>query len=152
MAGDTKSTVSVSLFHRILHRSYRLGTGISFFVTSRVTPAAWVLGSVVVVGVVLGMDIQRSTLYHLVVFGGALMGVGILWAWSRRARLQGKRTLPPYATVGEECRYSVEVENMGLGSVRGFWLWERHTDPRTDLVTFALTKEPRERRACTKLK
>lgn len=144
MAGDTKSTRSVSWFYRVLHRSYRAGSGVSYFVASRVNPAAWLLGAVVAVGMVLGMDIQKSTLYHLVVFGGALLGVGILWAWSRRARLQGTRVLPPYATAGEECRYSVDVKNVGLGSVRGFWLWEQQSDPRPDLVSFALTKEPGE--------
>jgi len=144
MVSGSKSMPKVPFFYRILHRSYGRGTRMSYFVSSRVNPAGWVLIAVVLLGIVLGMDIEKSTLYQIVVFGGALLGVGFVGAWFRRAKLKATRALPSYATAGEECRYAVEVENAGGGAVRGFWLWERQTDPRPDLETFAFTKEPGE--------
>jgi uncharacterized protein (DUF58 family) len=144
MAGESKSTLAVPLFYRLLHGSYGRGTRMSFFLASRVTPAAWVLMSVIVLGMVLGMDMEKSTLYQIVVFGMALLVVGVLWAWARRAKLEATRSMPSYATAGEECRYSIQVENRGWGPVKGFWLWERQTDPRPELATFAFTKEPGE--------
>lgn len=140
----TRLTPPVPWFHRLLHRSYGRGTRWSFFLGNRVNPAAWVVMSVVLLAVVLGMDIQKSTLYQVAVFGAALLGVAVVAAGLRRVRLRVVRRLPSYATAGEECRYVLEVENLGSRAARGFWLWERPADPRPDLVTFSRTREPGE--------
>lgn len=146
MDEESKNTLRVPFLYWALYQSYRRGARLSFFMASRITPAAWVLMSVVVLGAVLGMDIEKSTLYHVVVLVGAFLAVGMIWAWARRARFRATRQLPLYATTGEECRYAVEVENVGRGAVRGFWLWERQGDPRPDLKTFAFTPEPGEKK------
>ncbi|NNM28657.1 MAG: DUF58 domain-containing protein, partial [Akkermansiaceae bacterium] len=132
------------LFFRILHSSYRRGAHWSQFVRSRVTVAGWMALAMLVLAAVLGGDVGRSRLYQLFALIFALVAVGMLWAWTRRARLAARRMLPRHATVGEECRYTVEVQNDGRFPARAFWLREVPPDPCPELKQFAATPEPGE--------
>ncbi len=146
MGTESRSARSVSRFHRWLHRSYRQGSRVSHFLTSRVTQSAWLWMAVLMMSAVLGADMIRSTLYQIFVFSSVLLSVAVLWAWLRRPRLEARRQLPQYATAGEECRYLLTVGNAGKRVMRGGWMWDRPPDPRPDLRSFAFSKEPGEDR------
>ena len=143
MAVD-RSAPPIPLFYRWLYRNYRRGSRLSDYLTSRVTRSAWLLMSVLVMSAVLGADMMRSTLYQIFVFSGVLLSVALVWAWMRRAKLEARRHLPQYATVGEECRYMVAVGNVGRRAMRGGWMWDRPPDSRPDLRSFAFSREPGE--------
>jgi uncharacterized protein (DUF58 family) len=144
MNTGASSPTQVSKFHRSLHRSYRRGADFSFFLASRIRRPAWVVSAVLVVSAMLGPDMDRSTLYQVFMLSMVLLLLAMLWAWFRRARLSARRLLPQYATVGEECSFSLTVTNEGRLTARGFWLLERPPDPRPGLELFATTPEPGE--------
>lgn len=144
MKAGSNASSSVPKFYRNLHRSYRRGADLSFFLQSRIRPAAWVVASVLVLSAVLGPDMNRSTLYQIFMVSMVLLAFGLLWVCCRRARLSARRTLPQYATAGEECAYMLTVTNEGQRMARAFWLWERPPDPRPGLEEFAGTPEPGE--------
>jgi len=134
----------VPLFYRFLHRAYSRGAQLSQFVQSRVAPAGWGVLGLLVMTAVLGADVSRSALYQIFALSLALLAVGLLWAWARRARLTARRVLPRYATAGEECRVTIEITNRGRRAVRGVLIRDRVPDPRPDLRQFAFTPEPGE--------
>jgi uncharacterized protein (DUF58 family) len=144
VVAESSKPLPVSRFHRWLFKSYRRGSWLSFFLASRVTRAAWLLMSMLVLSAVLGADLLRSTLYQIFVFLIAMLAVAVLWAWLRRSRLKASRHLPQYATAGESCSYMMLVKNVGRSVMRGGWMWDRPPDPRPDLRSFALSKEPGE--------
>ncbi|MCH2065549.1 MAG: DUF58 domain-containing protein [Roseibacillus sp.] len=140
-----RSVPQVSLFYRLLYRSYSRGSVLSLFLNRRVTTAGWVVLSLLLLTAILGVDLSKSTVYQVfsLVFG--LLVVSLVWSWARRARLSARRELPRYATVGESFPYMVTVRNEGRHSVRGFLLSERAPDARPSLSNFAFTQEPGER-------
>ena len=95
-----RSVPQVSLFYRLLYRSYSRGSVLSLFLNRRVTTAGWVVLSLLLLTAILGVDLSKSTVYQVfsLVFG--LLVVSLVWSWARRARLSARRELPRYATVG----------------------------------------------------
>lgn len=144
MITGASEPVRIPKFHRSLHRSYRRGAEITFFLQSRIRRSAWVVSAVLVMSAVMGPDMDRSTLYQVFMLSMVVLVLAMVWAWFRRARLSAHRMLPQYATVGEECTYTLTVANDGRMAARGFWLLERPPDPRPDLELFATTPEPGE--------
>ena len=144
MAEEMTGVRPVPVFYRFLHQSYHRGALFSHFVRSRVTPMAWAGLSLLVATAVMGTDVARSSLHQFFTLLLGVFSVALLWAWARRARFSAHRTLPQYATVGEECTYTVAVKNEGRTAVSSWRLWDRVPDPRPPLRTFALTPEPGE--------
>ncbi len=144
MAQERTAKRPVPVLYRILHSGYARGASLSQFLNSRVSSAGWVALGLLVLTAVLGADISRSSLYQVFALVLALLSVALVWAWGRRARLGAVREMPRYATVGENCPYTVTVRNEGRYAVRGFILSDRPPDPRPSLRSFAFTREPGE--------
>jgi uncharacterized protein (DUF58 family) len=144
MAQEATQTRPVPLFHRLLHRNYKRGTQLSHFFNSRVTPIAWGGFCVLVAAAVLGTDIALSALYQVFTLMLSILGISLLGAWVRRAKLSAERVVPQYATVGEECSYVLKITNEGRSSLASFRLWDRTPDPRPSVRVFSFTPEPGE--------
>ena len=144
MTGERTEPSPGGWFYRFLYRAYARGSRWSYFFVGRISTLGWGVIVLVSAAAIMGTDIGRSGLYQILTFGAAVLGISLVWAWARRARLTARRNLPRHATVGEECRYTVEVINKGRGSLRSWRLWDRAPDPRPDRETFLHSREPGE--------
>ena len=105
----------------------------------RFTPAGRVLLAGTFAAGLFGVDTRQSLSFQAFSLGAALLVLAWLGSLRRPGGLHASRQLPRYATVGETCRYRVEVENRGARPARGLTLSEELPDPRPGLKTFLNT-------------
>lgn len=128
-------------------RSLRLSSGLQERLRRRFTLAGRiVLGGAFSAGL-FAVDPRQSLAFQALSLGAALLAVAWLGSLRRPPSLQLQRRLPPYASVGEPCRYRVEVRNNSGRTARGLSLQEALADPRPDLQTFLRTRAPDEQNA-----
>ncbi len=127
-----------------LHRTYFRSSGIHHFIARRLRPAGIVLGLVFVLATCLGIGHERNSIYQLFSFSLAMIVLGLPMTLFRRARLEAKREIPRYGTVGQPLRYSVLVRNTGKRKLARAWLAESSPDPRPTYAEFAILREPGE--------
>jgi uncharacterized protein (DUF58 family) len=150
MLADPPLPISIEIpekrarFNRWLHRSYHQTTGLHHFISRRLRPAGIALALVFVLATCLGLGHQRNSVYQLLSLSFAMMLLGLFSAMIRRAKLEARREVPRYGTVGEPFRYGVQIQNTGKRVLRRAWLSESPPDPRPALVDFCVLKEPGE--------
>jgi uncharacterized protein (DUF58 family) len=131
-------------FDRWLHRTYFRGSGMQHFLHRRMRPAGAAVGIVLVLATCLGIGHPRSSVYQLFSLSVAMLGIGLPWAFLRRATLEAVREVPLHATAGVTLRLALRVRNCGRRRVSRAWLAESPPDPRPDLVEFTTLREPGE--------
>lgn len=131
-------------FTRMLHRSYSRGTALNFFIARRIRPAGIGVLIVIVLTAGIGFGQPKVPVYQIFSLTVGMALIAIPWAFSRRARLQAKRELPRYATVGEHVRYTIRLTNTGKKTLRRAWVAETSADPRPSAEEFAARREPDE--------
>ncbi|MFC4995067.1 DUF58 domain-containing protein [Rubritalea tangerina] len=127
-----------------LYRLYRFGSKASFELGQRITPFGWmVIIGCPFIGFVTAMY-PRDTLFRLLAIYFAVIGVALIGAWLRRAKIRVRRYLPRYATVGERLEYTVRYENLTRFVLRNFYLNELAPDPIPSRELFLHSTEPGE--------
>lgn len=122
---------------------YRWTTAAKFWFFRRILPAGWGMMIAAVISATMLMGSPLMPLYQMFALMFGLCTVGLLWTWSRRARLEATRELPPHAAAGQALRYTATVRNHGR-TLRHWSLLETPPDPRPSLPTFTLSREPGE--------
>ncbi len=131
-------------FDRSLHASYfRIGT-LKHFITQRLRPAGIALAAVLLLSACLSLGHPFAATYLLFSFTFGLFLIAIPSAIMRRAKLNAKRELPRYATVGQTLRYTVHVRHLGRGRLKRAWLRDIAPDPRPSYQDFHQLREPGE--------
>lgn len=131
-------------FDAWLHRTYFRSSAVHHFIFRRLRPAGVALGLVFILATCLGIGHERGSIYQLFSLSLAMMLIGLPWAMLRRAKLEGTREVPRYATQGEPVRYVLKIRNVGKRALRRAWCSESPPDPRPDLAQFSMLREPGE--------
>ncbi len=129
---------------RILHLSYFRATGVNSFFASRLRPAGIGLCLMLILASVIGIGQQRISVYQIFALSLGMAMIGLVWAFSRGARLSAKRELPRHATAGETMRYSVRVSNLSRSQLHRAWIAESPPDSRPEFREFRHQREPGE--------
>ena len=141
---DSEAAGQQEQFHRWLHRSYRQTSGIRYFFLRRIRPAGIALMAVLVVSMCLGVGHERASVYQVFSLATAMGMIGVIWVFTRSAKLEAERELPRHGTAGEALRYTVRLRNVGRRSVGRAWLLEGEPDSRPPFDEFHLIREPGE--------
>jgi uncharacterized protein (DUF58 family) len=131
-------------FAQRLHRFYFRGYGVRYFLERRCRPAGIALGLVLVLATCLGIGHDRGSVYQLFSLSLGMLLVGLPWAMSRRAEVEGRRELPRFATAGVPLRYRVRVWHHGERRLNRAWLSDTPPDPRPSVEAFTTLREPGE--------
>jgi len=129
---------------RLLHGLYFRGTALNFWIARRLGPAGMAICLLIISTSVLAMSQPRDSAYQLFSMSLALTGLGLMWAFLRRARLEVLRHVPQHATAGMPLRYHVEARNLGKSHLASAILAETSPDPRPSAATFCREREPGE--------
>lgn len=121
------------------------GSGtLGYYAYRRMRPTGIVFLVLIMVTAVLAMGHPRGPVYQIFAVVLSLVAVGLVWAWSRRARLSVERELPPHGTVGHPIRYRVRVRNLGRRLVQHAFLIETPPSPHPSVAAFYHAREPGE--------
>lgn len=131
-------------FYRYLGRTYRRGSGFGYFIKRRITPLAWFVFGLLILSILVGANLSQSIAIIFSALLTSALGVGLVWAVLRGARISAVREVPAVGMVGEAMRYFVTATNEGRSSLRGFYLKDSGDDPRPTDWEFRNLKEPGE--------
>lgn len=92
----------------------------------------------------MGANLRESQVVALSALMLALLVVGAVWAFFRRANVSGVRCLPESGSVDHELRYQVRVTNWGKTALYGISFTDYSDDPRPSEWEFLNLKEPGE--------
>ncbi len=131
---------------RFLYRNFRAVAGLQHRLGRRLTPAGQLVAAGLLGAAVIGPNTRLTVAYQAFTFLAALLLVAAFGALRRPPRLQVRRRLPPFATVGEPLTYTVSARNPGPRAAPGLTLIEDAADPRPSFEEFVSTPEPNEAR------
>jgi len=109
------------LYYLLLNNFYRVHR-LSAWGRRRFTPAGMLILGGLLAASVFGVDTRQTMAFQIAAVLFALLLVAIISAPSFRARLRLRRCLPQVATVGESCRYQLEITVVGHGRQTGLQL------------------------------
>src|SRR5690242_16424718 len=89
--------IGAPAFHR-LHRYDRA-------LRRKLTPAGWLVGSVLVLSAIFGINTREARVYQLFGLAAALLLVAAAASWRLALRYRAERVLPPVATAGVAFEY-----------------------------------------------
>ncbi|MDB4369457.1 hypothetical protein N9Z19_01375, partial [Akkermansiaceae bacterium] len=81
-------------FYRWMCKNYRRGSAISFFFKRRITPLAWFVMGLLGLSMLVGANLAQSVTVLLSALLSCTLGIGLLWALLRRARVVISREVP----------------------------------------------------------
>jgi len=131
------------LRHQV-YRVFRRNSALAHFLTLRIKPAGVLLILLVPAAWILMPQQALGPLFQIRGLIFAVLGVSLLWAFSRRAKVTARRELPRLATAGEPMHYRVRVQNVGRRKLTGTKLLEMAPDNRPSLEAFTHSREPGE--------
>ncbi|CAN5172203.1 hypothetical protein BH11PSE11_BH11PSE11_18740 [soil metagenome] len=95
-----------------------------------------------IVSAILGVNTRQALAYQVFGLLLALLCAAMIFGRRFGGRVNIVRTLPRYATVGEEVSYRLRVSNADVQPVQGLSLLEVHHDPRPDFRQFMQARDP----------
>ncbi|HEV8474042.1 MAG TPA: DUF58 domain-containing protein [Methylomirabilota bacterium] len=131
---------------RYFYRQFLLFSRIQGTLARRLTPAGRLVAGALLAAMVFGPNTRLTVAYQAFTLLLALLAVAAALSLRAPARLEARRQLPRFATVGEPFAYRVVVRNLDATAHPGLSLVEDLEDPRPDFATFASTPEPEEAR------
>jgi uncharacterized protein (DUF58 family) len=121
---------------RISHFAFRAVTGVTYWLTRRLTRAGMLIAGVLVASAALGVDTHQTVAYRVFALAAGLLAVAAIGAWLLRERYTVERFLPRLVTAGESFSYRVVVTSQDGSPRDGLTLHEDLPDPRPDYRTF----------------
>jgi uncharacterized protein (DUF58 family) len=132
------------MFKRYLYRNYHSAGALTRKLDRRMTNVGRLVVLGTLVAAALGMDTTASMAYQTFSFLGCLVLVALLGLiWSGR-RVEVKRVMPKFGTVGQPMPYTLIVKNRSRRIFRSLTFLEDPQDPRPTYEQFANTPEPGE--------
>ncbi len=125
-------------------RSLRLAGWVRERLRRRFTAAGRLLLAATLIAGLFGIDPRQTLAFQAFSLGAMLLALAWLGSLTRPRGLRARRWLPRHATVGEPCRYRVQVSNHGRRRALAMSLFESLPDPRPDLQTFLHARAPGE--------
>ncbi|MBK1831491.1 DUF58 domain-containing protein [Verrucomicrobiaceae bacterium R5-34] len=135
---------TASYFRRQIYQVFRRNSALAHFLTLRIRPAGVLLILAVPAAWILMPQNALGPLFQIRGIIFAVLGVSLIWAFFRRAKLTARRELPRLATAGEPMHYRVIVKNTGRRRLSGTRVLEMVPDNRPTLENFANSREPGE--------
>jgi uncharacterized protein (DUF58 family) len=117
---------------RILFGIYRAATWLRYVAARRFTRAGLVMLAALVVGAMIGADMDNTVAYKAFAVIVALLLSAVVFGWFFRARFSASRQLPRFATVGSAFEYPVAILNHTPRNQPGLVLIEDLADPRPE--------------------
>jgi uncharacterized protein (DUF58 family) len=131
---------------RYFYRQFVIFSRIQWTLVRRLTPAGRLVAGALLAAMVFGPNTRLTVAYQAFTLLLALLAVATVLAIRSPVRLEARRLLPRFATVGEPFAYRLLVRNPEPAPQTGLSLLEDLEDPRPDFATFASTPEPDEAR------
>ncbi len=127
-------------------RNLWLASSVQERLRRRFTAAGQAVLAASLTAALFGLDTRQTASYQAFALGAGLLLTA--WMGSRRAPrgLIAHRRLPRHATVGEPCRYVIELTNDGPRAVAGLEAEECLPDPRPNRAAFLATPSPGTKR------
>jgi uncharacterized protein (DUF58 family) len=131
-------------FRRLVYRQFLVASRTQFTLVRRLTPAGKLAAAALAGAMVFGPNTRLTVSYQAFTLLLALLTLAAIVSVRGPRRLEARRRLPRFATVGEPLTYAVLMRNPDASPRAGLSLIEDLDDPRPDLATFASTPEPLE--------
>jgi len=131
-------------FYGLMYRFYRLNPSRDQGVTSRVTPAGWLVLLVFAITALLGVDPSRSGIYQVFSLMLGILLVSQLSLFFVPPRVKAVRHVPHYGSAGHPLRYKVTVTSLSKRAQLGLSLRERIRHPIPSRADFINRQEPGE--------
>ena len=132
------------LFQRLIYRIYHRNSALAHFLTHRIRPAGILMILLVPASWLLIPLHSLGPIFQVRGLLLALLGMGLLWAFLRRAHVKTTRSLPRLATAGEPMHYRVTTRNLGKRTLAGSALFDMPPDNRPSYQLFSHSREPGE--------
>ena len=129
---------------RLIYRIYHRNSALAHFLTHRVRPAGILLVLLIPSAWILMPTHALGPIFQVRGLIFILLGVSLLWAFTRRARVKATRELPRLATAGEPMHYRIKVRNTGRKTLSGSNLLDMPPDNRPSFQLFSRSREPGE--------
>jgi len=137
-------TRSGSFIRKKIYWLYYHYAAIEHFLSHRVCAAGILLIALIPVAWVLHPQASAGPLFQIRAGIIVMLGISLIWAFTRKARIKIQRDLPRVATVGEAVSYRVKLQNTGRKKLTGFKLLELPPDNRPSYLLFNHSREPGE--------
>jgi uncharacterized protein (DUF58 family) len=134
------------MLRRLIFRNFRYFYRADQWVQRRLTYAGRLMVAGLVASGAFGVDTRQTQSYQLFAALLALLGLAIVARWFARPRVQARRLLPLFATVGEPLVYRVQVCNQTRRRLAGLWVSEIFDFPLPTFEELYRAREPGEQR------
>jgi uncharacterized protein (DUF58 family) len=131
---------------RVAYRLFRSTSSFQYRLGRQLTPAGKLVLAALVAAAVIGFDTSRTVGYQAFTLLTALLIIAAAWSVVFRVRLDVRRILPRFVTVGEPATYRAVIRNETARLQRGLVLLEDLADPRPSFDEFLRAREPGEER------
>ncbi len=121
----------------------RLVTAFDGFVRERLTGAGRLAAITAFMAAVVGLDTHQSLSSQVFSLLAAMLALSAVLSMLFRARVQVRRSLPRFATAGEELGYRIVVGNAGARPLADIEVKERFANVQPTYAEFRRARDPR---------
>ncbi|MBS0337692.1 MAG: DUF58 domain-containing protein [Proteobacteria bacterium] len=122
----------------------RLVSASDWFVREHLTGAGKLAAVSAFMAAVVGLDTHQSLASQVFALLAAMLALSAVLSLMFRAKVSVRRTLPRFATAGEELGYRISVGNTGTRPLADLEVRERFADARPTFDEFRRGRDPRE--------
>jgi len=136
----------VKLIWRILYFSYRIVSGLRYWISRRFTGAGLTVLTGLLAASLMGPDTENNVSYQSFTFLLCLLLMAMVLSAFYRGRFSARRLAPRFGTVGSPLHYRVLVKNLSNRFQTGLTLLEDLEDPRPSFAAWHAAKVAEDRR------
>ena len=127
---------------RLHYALLRRITAFDWFVRERLTGAGKLAAVSAFMAAIVGLDTHQSLASQVFALLAGLLALSAAASLLFRARVEVRRSLPRFATAGEELSYRIAVRNAGAKPLADVEVRERFADPRPSFPEFQRGRDP----------
>lgn len=133
------------MFKALLLRNFKRVHRSSMWVRRRFTPTGRFLLGVLIFSGALGLDTRINMVHQVFALCLAAVLLSMLWSSWFPGRFEMRRLLPRYATMGEEVRYQIELQNLSSQGEKNLFLIDQLVLTYPTVDEFFHSQEPGEK-------
>ncbi len=122
----------------VIYRIVRGSYSVQRWLTRRFTPSGMGVLVCCLFAAIVGADTNQSLSYQVFCLLGALLGIAIAASRFQRYRVNARRILPRFGTVGMPLRYRIIFQNQSPRRQRGLKFYESLVEPFPNLREFSV--------------
>lgn len=130
------------MLRRLLFLNFRTVYALDRWLRVRFSTGGATLIALAITGAVFGINTRQTLSYQLFALSAAALVFSFVCSLRFRPRLQVRRLLPRFATVGETARWVLELHNLGPRVERGLTLLETPVAAAPTPADFFREREP----------